>query len=82
MLNAVDGDRPVAAGDVQDALDPQQIVAVERDQHLDPVGEFRPVQRRLAAQAEGADAGVVAIGVERVLDAVLMAHDDAHGSWP
>src|ERR1700690_3945330 len=65
MLYAVDGDRALASGDVEDPLDAQKIGAMKGDQHLDPVDEFRPIERRLMAQAEVAYAIVMAIAIER-----------------
>ena len=64
MLDPVDGDRPGRLGDIEHALDAQQIGAVERDHHLDPIGEFIPVQGRRPGQAEGADMLVMAVAVE------------------
>ena len=63
MLDPVDGDRPGRLGDIEHALDAQQIGAVERDHHLDPIGEFVPVQGRRPRQAEGADMLVMAVAV-------------------
>ena len=50
VLDAVDGDRPGLAGDVDDALDAQQVVAAVGDQGLDPGDEGGPVDRSIAAR--------------------------------
>src|SRR6516164_7901910 len=71
MLHAVDGDGAIRAGDVQHALDAQQIGAMERDHHLDPVGEAIPVQRAAARHAEGADVVVMAVPVETAVMPVI-----------
>ena len=59
MLHAVNDQRPRLAGDVGDAFDPQQTVAVADDQTLDPRDEGVPVERLVASKADGADAGIV-----------------------
>jgi hypothetical protein len=44
---------------IQDALDPQEVLAVPAPQPPEPVREGGPVERLVEGEAEGADAGVV-----------------------
>ncbi len=53
MLHAVQNQRRVAVPGIDDALDPQQILALQRNQNLDGQGQLRPGDRLVEADDEG-----------------------------
>ena len=61
VLHAVDRDWAFLVRDVDDALDAQQVLPVDRDQSLNPSDEDLPTEWRIEHQAMGADAVVVAV---------------------
>jgi hypothetical protein len=63
VLHAMDGNRLIFPVDVQDALQAQQIGALGRGQHFDPVDETIPIQWLVMGQAKGADMIVMTIDV-------------------
>ena len=66
-LHRLHHDRPFAADNCKDTLDPQEIVAVRHDQRIEPVGHVLPMQRLREFQAERTDVGAVAVDVVMVL---------------
>jgi hypothetical protein len=65
VLDAVDRDRAILAGDVEDALDAQQILAAVARQRAEPEAERLPVDRLVDGQAGRGDPLVVAVDVVR-----------------
>lgn len=63
VLDAVQDAGTVLSDEVEDAFDPEQLVAAGADQHLPIHGEPVPVQRLVEGQAELVDAGVVPVGI-------------------
>jgi len=63
VLDAVDGDGAVLVGEVEDAFDAEELFALGGDEHFEPGADGLPVERLFEGHAEGADGGVVAVGV-------------------
>ena len=60
-------DRVFAPDDGEDALHPQQIVAVGQHQRVEPVGDMLPMQRFGECETKRADLGVVTVDVVMVM---------------
>src|SRR3546814_3910777 len=56
--------RAVDAGDVQQALHPQQVVAAIGHQHVEPGGQHVPFEWLVKGQAERLDRAVVPVDVD------------------
>src|SRR6185369_2523014 len=67
VLDAVYGNRFLFAGDIENALDAQEIGPLGRCQHLDPADELIPVERRRMREAEGTDVIIMAVHIMRML---------------
>ena len=63
MLDAVDGDRRLRFGHVQNPLHAQHVFAMRVQQHCQPNAESRPVERPIEGEAKGVDGRVVAIHI-------------------
>ena len=75
VLHGVDGDRPVLASQVQNTLDPQQVLAAGLDQHFQPQSDTLPMQRTVEGQAKGRNALVMVVVMMRVRFGVQPAGD-------
>ena len=62
-LHGLNHNRVVAAGNIEDALHAQQIVAVTEHQGVEPIRHVLPMQRRIELQTERADVGTVAVHI-------------------
>jgi len=69
VLHAVDHDRGVGAGDVEQPLHPEDVPAVSVEQHGEPDRNRRPFERPVEGDAEAGDVGAVAA---RVVAGVLV----------
>src|SRR5689334_15569275 len=63
VLHAMYGDRTFLARDVEDALDPQQVLAAIARQRSHPQAERFPVDRLIEGQAGCADTVIVPVHV-------------------
>ena len=73
MLHAMNGNRPFAPRDVQNALYPQEFLAVLADQDTDPRNKRFPVNRFFAGDAERGNGGIVAVYVMRMIVGMLVS---------
>ena len=64
VLDAVEDDRPGRAG-VEEALDPQHVLAAGLQEHRQPDAERRPVERLLERECEGVHVVVAAVRAVR-----------------
>src|SRR5260370_40016068 len=71
MLNAMTRPRRFLAGEIQDALDAQRLVAVPVEQHRQPDSERRPINGLLRGHDKGADALPMASPVEITMRVVM-----------
>jgi hypothetical protein len=69
MLHGMHGHRRHCIGDIENALYPQQRLAMAVEQHCQPEAEPRPIDSLVDAESEGAD--IVGVAMVTVGDGVI-----------